>query len=177
MRTIAKYGYAATTLERIAEEIGMSRGHVRHYVGNRENLIRAAAQTYYFGETGKEHFWPAEITSVSAAVEYLFSKEFIGTREENALIFGFIEAARNDSEISQILIKAYLGAEKELAALLQSEHPNEPQAKLKQIAFGVVSMAIHNVFLLDISSQAKTTSLAKSSANLIISTLTEKKEK
>lgn len=176
IRTIAKYGYAATTLDRIAQETGISRGHVRHYVGNRENLIRTAAKTYYFGESGTETFWPSSLTTVRAAVNYLFSEDFIGTREENALVFGFIEAARTDPEISRILIKAYIGAETELAKLLRKEHPQIPPAQLKKIAFGVVSMAIHNVFLLDISADANTTSLAKASANLVISALTATKD-
>lgn len=177
LRTLSKYGYAATSLDRIAEEAGLARGHIRHYVGNRQNLMREAAKLSYFGESGTDKFWPASINTVREAVNYLFSPEFIGTSEENAVFFGFIEASRSDPEISQILIRAYMGAETELAALLKQEFPDVPHARRKQIAFSVVSIAIHNIFLLDISADADTTKLAKSSANLVISTLTNTKDK
>jgi len=176
IRTIAKHGYAETTLDRIAQESGLARGHVRHYVGNRQNLIREAIKSYYFHDYDSGAFWPGAITTVQQAVDYLFSNDFVGTREENKLIFGFIEAARTDQEISDIMLSVYMGAEKDLARLLKKEHPEISSSHLNKIAFGVVSIAIHNVFLLDISAQAKTTSLAKSSAQLIISSLTTTKE-
>lgn len=171
IRTIAKYGYAATTLDRIAEESGLARGHIRHYAGNRQEVIRAAAEQYYFGETGTSTFFPEHVHSADQAMSYLFGKEFIGTREENAVIFGFIEAARVDPEISDILLKAYFGAEIELAGLLQPEYPEAPQKLLRNVAFSIVSIAIHNVFLLDISSHAKTTTLAQTSAQLALTSL------
>lgn len=177
LRTLAKYGYAAASLDRIAEEAGLARGHIRHYVGNRQNLIREAAKLSYFGESGTDKFWPESINTVREAVNYLFSTEFIGTREENAVFFGFIEASRSDPVISQILISAYSGAETELAALLKQEYPGAPSARRKQIAFSVVSIAIQNIFLLDISADADNTKLAKSSANFVISTLTNTKDK
>lgn len=40
-RCLARNGLAGTTLEKIAEESGLSRSHVRHYVGNRDDLLLA----------------------------------------------------------------------------------------------------------------------------------------
>ena len=39
MTTIAEHGISGTTLDRIADAVGMSRGHVRHFVGNRDRLL------------------------------------------------------------------------------------------------------------------------------------------
>jgi len=177
IRTIAKFGYAATTLDRIAQEAGLARGHVRHYAGNRQELIREAVKLFYFGDSGAEKFWPRSVATLSEAVDYLFSEAFIGTREENAVFVGFFEAARADAEISNILSRAYSGAEKELARLLKKDYPTVAPSRLRQVAFSVVALAIHNVFLLDISGQTTTTVRAKSSAKLVISTLTDVPEK
>ncbi|MGH3225487.1 MAG: TetR/AcrR family transcriptional regulator, partial [Streptosporangiaceae bacterium] len=38
-RCVAEYGLEGTTLERVAEASGFSRGHIRHYVGNREEML------------------------------------------------------------------------------------------------------------------------------------------
>lgn len=40
-RSVARHGLAGSTQERIAATAGMSRSHIRHYVGNRDDLIDA----------------------------------------------------------------------------------------------------------------------------------------
>jgi AcrR family transcriptional regulator len=38
-RCVARFGLDDATLEQISEESGLSRGHIRHYVGSRDNLM------------------------------------------------------------------------------------------------------------------------------------------
>jgi len=38
-RSIAKFGYAGTTIERICDEAGVSRGLINHHFGSKEELI------------------------------------------------------------------------------------------------------------------------------------------
>lgn len=38
-RCVARYGLDEATLEQISLESGLSRGHIRHYVGSRDNLM------------------------------------------------------------------------------------------------------------------------------------------
>ena len=40
-RCVGRYGLDGSSLERIAEEAGMKRSILRHYVGNRTDLIHA----------------------------------------------------------------------------------------------------------------------------------------
>ena len=40
MRSIAKYGYAGTTIETICDEAKVSRGLINHHFGSKEELIR-----------------------------------------------------------------------------------------------------------------------------------------
>ena len=40
MRSIAKYGYAGTTIETICSEAQVSRGLINHHFGSKEELIR-----------------------------------------------------------------------------------------------------------------------------------------
>lgn len=48
IRCIAAKGFAGTTLDGIAEEAGMARGHVRHFAGNRDDVLLGAAMLLYF---------------------------------------------------------------------------------------------------------------------------------
>lgn len=170
VRTIAKYGYAGATLDRIAQETGLARGHVRHYVGNRQDLIKGAVK-YYFEQTNDDSVFPEHIRTAKQALNYLFGEEFVGTREENAVMLGFLEAARSDENIAQTLLRNYTGVERDFARFLTAEHPELSAETIKRIAFAIVAMAIHNIFLLDISEKANTTALARSAANLVLESM------
>ena len=41
-RCIMEFGLAETSLERVAKEAGISRTSIHHYIGGREELIKAA---------------------------------------------------------------------------------------------------------------------------------------
>ena len=164
VRTMSKFGYAGTTLDRIAAEAGLARGHIRHFVGNRQDLIRQTARQYYFDPDNGSSILPAETTSVRAVIDFLFSDAFIGEREDYPVVFGFIEASRTDPEIAAILLQAYQGTEKELEALLVGEYPRVKKGDIEQVAFAIVALAIHNIFLYDISIDAQRTSLARATA-------------
>nr|MBC8289580.1 TetR/AcrR family transcriptional regulator [Planctomycetota bacterium] len=41
---VARFGLEGSSLERVAEEAGMKRSILRHYVGNREDLVQALAE-------------------------------------------------------------------------------------------------------------------------------------
>ena len=43
-RCVARYGVEGSTLERIANEAGVKRTLLRHYIGNRDELIEALGQ-------------------------------------------------------------------------------------------------------------------------------------
>jgi len=43
-RCMEKKGLESTTLENVAEEAGVARRIIRHYVGNRDDLIQAAVE-------------------------------------------------------------------------------------------------------------------------------------
>ena len=43
-RCVARYGLEESSLERVADEAGMKRSILRHYVGNREDLVQGLAE-------------------------------------------------------------------------------------------------------------------------------------
>lgn len=53
MTTIAEHGIHGTTLDRIADTAGMSRGHVRHFVGNRDRLLLDTATALFADHSGR----------------------------------------------------------------------------------------------------------------------------
>lgn len=181
IRCVAAHGLAATTMDRIAEEAGMARGHVRHFAGNRDDVLTAAAVLLYFGEvpeSGAEDpavahhgsFLPDEAHTFDAALDYLFG-EFAEPGAENTVALAFVEAGRSNPHINAIVLKAYTSSQNELAALLIAEHPDATPDACERIAYGILTIAIGNVFMADIEVDARRTASARQAAEQLVATL------
>ncbi|WP_291048864.1 TetR/AcrR family transcriptional regulator [Herbiconiux sp.] len=181
IRCIAAHGLAATTLDGIAEEAGMARGHVRHYAGNRDAVLTDAAVLLYFGEVpeaGAEDpvaahggtFLPEDTATIEAALDYLFG-DFAEPGPENTVALAFVDAARTNPSIHAIVVDAYLSSQSELAAILATTHPEcEPDARA-DAAYGILTLAIGNVFMADLEVSAQRTASARRSAERLIAAL------
>lgn len=171
IRTIGAHGITGTTMDRIAEEAGMSRGHVRHFVGNRADLLRETARHFYFDGTDGSSILPADTSTLDEALSYLFGPEFTAPGSDNAVVFGFIEAARTDPSIAQLLVTAYSGTEATIARLLAAEHTHLAPEVCARTAYGILAIALHNVFMSDIESSDSGTSAARSAAEQLLASL------
>jgi AcrR family transcriptional regulator len=171
IRTIGTHGITGTTLDRIAEEAGMSRGHVRHFVGNRDQLLVETARSFYFDGPDTTSILPAGTASLADAVDFLFGVEFTAPGSANAVVFGLIEASRTNPAIAEIIVRAYSGAETELRDLIAAEHPDISPAVRERVAYGLLSMAMHNVFMNDIELSDARTASARASAEWLLGTL------
>lgn len=174
IRTIGAHGITGATMDRIAAEAGMSRGHVRHFVGNRDDLLREAARRFYFDGTDETSLLPAGTATVADATDYLFGAEFTAPGSDNVVVFGFIEASRADPAIAELLATAYRGSQSTIADLIAREHPTVPRAVCDSTAYGIVAIALHNVFLSDIESSAADTRTARAAADRLLATLPDR---
>lgn len=90
-----------TTLDRVAEEASMARGHIRHYVGNRDEMIVDAAKVLFFDDVAANAASVNEIDpcagnaslkmTVLELLDYLFGN-FAETGDENYAASAFIGA-------------------------------------------------------------------------------------
>ncbi|WP_062316079.1 TetR/AcrR family transcriptional regulator [Demequina maris] len=171
IRTIADRGITGASLDRIAETAGMSRGHVRHFAGNRETLLRESARHFYHDGAERDSILPAGTTDVAGALDHLFGPEFASPGQENAVVLGFVEAARADAALAALLTDAYTSTHALLAELLAAEHPAATAEDCATVAYGVVGIALHHVFLSDIASAATGTAHAREAAERLVATL------
>ncbi|WEG09339.1 TetR/AcrR family transcriptional regulator [Microbacterium horticulturae] len=179
IRCIGAHGYAGTTLDLVAEEAGMARGHVRHFAGNRDEMLVAAAWYLYFSDfpsgdddaapTGGS-FLPTEVHDVETALDYLFG-DFGTPGLENTAALAFVEAGRMNPDIHRIVAKAYESMHDEVAAVLAAASPSVDAAECARVAAGVVSIALGNVFMNDIEVTPARNAAARATAELLISTL------
>lgn len=173
IRTIGSQGITGASLDRIAREAGMSRGHIRHFVGNREQLLRESARHYFFEGVEQTSILPSGTATVTAAIDHLFGDAFASPGNDNVVVLGFVEAARADPELAELLVAAYTGTHDLLARLLEGERPDADPAECRDVAYGVVAIALHNVFLSDIASRATGTRDARRIAERLVASLPE----
>lgn len=172
LRTIAAHGISSTTLDRIADEAGMSRGHVRHFVGNRDRLLADTARYFYADEdTGNPVILPASAASVSEALEHLFGDQFQESSDDNAIVLGFVDLARTSEPIAAILTEAYGSALDDLIRFIAVEYPNAPEASRTVVAQGILTAALGSVFIGDFDPTTQRTVRSRAAAEALLTTL------
>ncbi len=85
-RSIAKYGYSGTTIERICEEAGVSRGLINHHFGSKDELILQSYRklcdewTYYTKDMLEGSIEPEEALRAAISMNFntaMFKQEYL----------------------------------------------------------------------------------------------------
>lgn len=156
---MAVHGFAGTTLERIAEMASMTRGHVRHYVGNRDNLLTDAARVFYFGDEAMDvsdlsavvassPFLAPEAT-LADALDYLFGS-FGEPGADNRSVTAFVDASHTIPAIGEIIVHAYLSIQQSLDGVLERAYPTANARRRHLVAYSLLTQAIGTTFLTDV---------------------------
>jgi len=150
MSTIAEHGIRGTTLDRIADAVGMSRGHVRHFVGNRDRLLLDTAIAVFADDTGTVgSILPSGTRDIEDALDYLFGPEFNSPDRENAVVLGLVDLSRTTPAIAEVLTTAYGATREQLASLIAEAKPDASTDACTTAAYGLLTSALGSVFLSD----------------------------
>jgi len=172
MTTIAEHGIRGTTLDRIADAVGMSRGHVRHFVGNRDRLLLDTAIAVFGGPRGEVgSILPPDVIDIDGALDYLFGPVFNAPDRENAVVLGLVELSRTTPEIAEVLTTAYTATRVQLAALLVADRPDADRDACVTAAYGVLTCALGSVFLGDFDADPTRMSRSRAAAEALLAAL------
>ncbi|MBT2588515.1 TetR/AcrR family transcriptional regulator [Arthrobacter sp. ISL-95] len=171
MKTIAERGIARTSLDHIADAAGMSRGHVRHFVGNREDLLVETAKYFYAGEDGAPSIMPMDISSLNDALGYFFGGAFTESSDEDAIVLGLVEMARINPRIAAVLAEAHRATRARLLALVGEARPGASAEQCSWAAEGILTAAMGNVFINDFDRDLDRTNQARRAVEAMLSTL------
>lgn len=172
MTTIAEHGIRGATLDRIADTAGMSRGHVRHFVGNRDRLLLDTAVSVFSdagGDVGS--ILPEDAHDIGAALDYLFGADFLSPDRENAVVLGLVELSRTKPEIADVLTTSYSATRHHLAQLVARAHPDAPQLACLTVAYGLLTCALGSVFLGDFDTDPGRIGYSRAAAEALLGTL------
>jgi len=170
---ILKYGIQATSLENIAETAGMKRTILRHYIGNRDDIICALSQRWrakYSDQWQQIIDWLPSKNRSESMLEALFT---IGSSERvNATIIGeaiFSEAKRLPA-IKADQQEIMFEFNQHLFDALKHDYPDAEDEKVSLVSQGIYSSYLMAESLLPLKFTEQVHQL-KLSAKLLCSTL------
>lgn len=141
-RCVARYGIEGSTLERIAEESGLKRSLVRHFVGNRDELIALLVDRVV---EQSDQQWSAFMESlpgkqVSAPLlDGLFCAQY-SDAEYILVIESLIFAAGRDDALRQRMQQWMQRFTDDVVMLLQRDYPSTSAESLEAVSFGIISI-------------------------------------
>ena len=143
VRCVSRYGFEGATLEQVAAESGYSRGHIRHYLGNRDEMRSALVQRTMSDYIAQTH----EVTegrepgrrSVEL-VDFLLGPVF-APDDNNAIIDALWGVASHDDLVMAQLRDTYLEFEKSLYRALRDDFPGAPVVVCRDAAYQLLALA------------------------------------
>ncbi|HEY8588969.1 MAG TPA: TetR/AcrR family transcriptional regulator [Naasia sp.] len=172
MTTIAEHGIRGATLDKIADTAGMSRGHVRHFVGNRDKLLLDTAIAVFADETGSVgSILPATVVDVDGALDYLLGPEFNAPDRENAVVLGLVELSRSAPDIAEVLSTAYTATRLQLQELVVAAKPHATSDACGTVAYGILTSALGSVFLGDFDEDPTRIGRLRDAAEVLLASL------
>jgi len=140
-RCLVKFGAEGSTLDRIAEEAGVTRALVRHYLGNRSDVDRALVT--YVRERGVRWFIgigeglpPGD--RLDRIVDALFER---GSDQPGQVVDTLLGAAAQDPALRTLLREMYLEWEHLLDADLAAAYPRADPTRRRRVAYAILCLA------------------------------------
>lgn len=148
-RVISMYGIDGATQERIAEAAGMTRPHIRHYVGNRDELLDAV-WTATVGDYVRSVEEATAVTGaredVARSFDRLLALSFV-YEEDDAVILAYLHKAREDERVRARTHATYAYVEQCVARLLRSASPDAADAQIAARAHALMAMSMGAIML------------------------------
>lgn len=176
---LTKYGLAGSTLERLAQESGLQRSLIRHYVGNRENLIRLLADKVlqdYQRMTDELFLVVQDIPNPPQRLEYfldiLFDPQYQSSTEHALILEALINASANGFPELKQPITAWIDSfVNRLSEELEGAYPQVTTNQCHAVSFGIISIYFNLDALSPLGLSGQYHSQAQHSAKLLLNTL------
>jgi len=139
-RCVIKYGLSETSLEKVAQEAGISRTTIHHYIGGREALIKAAYKRFIEG-------WLENIDRLAdVGIDDLADYIVVGWIEEAGDRLIIVDALDNafsrDSEMFITASELYSYAFQSVATHLQRLYPDTSLEKCREASMMMYGLGI-----------------------------------
>ncbi len=151
-RCLARNGLEATTLDDVAREAGLQRAMIRHYVGNRDALVREATEhlaAQYCSRAARALDAEGDELDVDALLDFFFLGDFVfGMREQDRVVDSLLAAATSDPEARASLRAMYESFDDLVRKHLTRCVPHAEPDRIAPVAWAIVCLAEQNTIML-----------------------------
>ena len=151
---IVRSGLNGTSLEQVAVEAGVKQSIIRHYIGNRGDLIVALARRLvdrYRGELRDLPSYLGEESRIDDLIEWLFPPPSRDSFTDVLLVEALIAVAETDSQIRQLMTALVSETVDAVAAQIALEFPAPEKRRVWTVAYGVVGLSFNDQSLARLS--------------------------
>lgn len=172
-RCVALYGVEGSTLERIAEAAGLRRSLLRHYLGNREDLLQALVERFLAQSARETELLFASLPKRGRAaklIDYLFDETYADT-QAILVADALVAASAHRPELAPKLRKWTEDFAARIAEELGRSFPAAKPAALKEVAAGVVGIFFTVDSLAPLGPMPRFRAASKAAAQRLVSSL------
>lgn len=172
-RSMIKYGLD-TSLEQVAEEAGMMRSIIRHYIGNREEVVNTLIERItreYIAELREEAAQIPQEGMIEATLDYLFTPEN-DPDDTDKLIFDVMMTGKDRyPRAKQMLIAMFEALIEMFTADLRRAYPHAEESSCRDVAYSIIALAMSHESLAWMGVDARYSTAARASAEALIRAL------
>ncbi|MEM7455651.1 MAG: TetR/AcrR family transcriptional regulator [Planctomycetota bacterium] len=170
-RCVARFGLEGSTLEHIAEEAGMKRSILRHYLGNRDDLVHSLARKViadYRGITESSLDTFRDGNRSTNLVDFLLPTQAFGSTEQLLILEGLIGASGKYPRVMK-LVRGYVEDFVDLVAQqLKLISPETARSRCWDTAYALVCISFNQESLQPLKLEPKYLKAARKMARDLI---------
>ncbi|TDF35009.1 TetR/AcrR family transcriptional regulator [Alteromonadaceae bacterium M269] len=131
-----------TSLEKLAEKADMKRSILRHYIGNRDDIIIALSERYlgYYDEQWKQTLsWLPDTNRIPVLIEILFGERNQEYIQKNIVGDALYAQAKHIPEVREHQLSSMQQSIEIMSDELAKAYPESSQTKVQLVARGILS--------------------------------------
>lgn len=172
---LRQYGFEGTTLERVAAEAGVQRSIIRHYIGNRDDLITAAVDRIiaaYKAELADAIENLPQTQLIPELLNYLFCLDDDSELSDyDTLINALWATHERDPHTKSLLLSLYRAFENLIGDILTLSYPTSSETERRSVAYAVMCLANDTWSMVSLGFPASRSDLARQNAEILIASL------
>ncbi len=150
-RCIVKYGLEGTTLKQVAEEAGMTRSIIRHYIGNRDDLVDALIErviTQYVAQLEAEYDAVPDDKLIEFMLDDMFGEKPARNQHDSIIIGVLMTAKERYPRAKKMLVAMFEAIIASVAQDLHKLYANASKDACYQVAYALICMSeMHESFM------------------------------
>ncbi|MEM1331259.1 MAG: TetR/AcrR family transcriptional regulator [Planctomycetota bacterium] len=175
-RCVAREGLAGASLDRIAEEAGVKRQIIRHYLGNRDDVMRAFGHRLVARMHGDVEVMIAALPSegrVGALLDMLFSTGSNSADSAASILLfeALIAAADREPELRDLVVGYVKSLTDAVASELATAHPGRERQEVWSTAYAVVALCFNHASMRPLNLPRRYGQSERDAARRLINTL------